>query len=225
MFVLVGNPRALALPRLLLVSGKRTSCLVLSLGDGFGRGALLPPSRLLLLRGCGFPLQSLGVRHRPFDVNLEIVVERLPRRRQLRVGHVQRRGQQPSGSFPLLLDSDRQRQVLLQRCRASLQSLELVAQAVQELTPRLDAVLQGPLASLELLLELAQLLPLRQLVRQPLQHHRVRIVARLLPLPGRLSLEFSHRAQTDRLVVVRAPKVLARPDLLLDVALLVQHVL
>ena len=99
-----------------------------------------------LLGCCGFP-QSLGVRHRPFDVNLEIVVERLPRAPPAACGS-RTAGGGSSGSFPLLFYGDWQRQVLLQRCRASLQSLELVAQAVQELTPRLDAVLQRPLASL-----------------------------------------------------------------------------
>mmetsp|Transcript_994 Transcript_994/g.4457 ORF Transcript_994/g.4457 Transcript_994/m.4457 type:complete len:213 (-) Transcript_994:95-733(-) len=158
-------------------------------------------------------------------MNLEVVVERLPCSRELRVRDVERRRQRPGRAFPFLLDGDGQRQVCLHGSGATFQALELCAEAVQELAPGLDAILERLLLSLELFLALAHFLPLRQLVRQPLQHHRVRVVPRFFPLRGCQFLEFGHGAQPDRVVVVGAAEILARAYLLLDVSLLVHDVL
>ena len=54
----------------------------------------------------------------------------------------------PGRAFPFLLDGDGQRQVCLHGCGATFQALELCTEAVQELAPGLDAVLERLLLSL-----------------------------------------------------------------------------
>ena len=114
-------------------------------GDDASRDASVAALRRLLLFLSRRRLSSrerLGVRDGPFDGHVDILRERLLRRRELRVQDVQRRGKRARRAGSTLGEREWKFEVRLKRKRRSFQTFELRAKTVHECTPASDAVLQ-----------------------------------------------------------------------------------